>query len=141
MRLLAPCKLLTIVFVSLLLSSCAGLKLQDSQTDIKATGKGQQEAGYFFFEIEKKRNKPVEIVEVILIEKSNGNRTNLSFTITDPGKTRKLVTLTGEERFLIQAKGLLEKPLETGFRAEVIYRKGADGKRKVLKINNISPGA
>jgi hypothetical protein len=133
-------KLAALVF-SVLLVSCGSLKLQETSTEIKAMDKGQKEAGYFNFAIEKNRNQPIEILEVVLIEKETGNRTNMSFTITDLEKKRKLITLAGEENFLIQAKSILDKPLETGFRAEIIYRKGADGKRKVLKVSEISEKA
>lgn len=118
-------------------NACTPLKIATVNEEITAI-RGNQSAGNFFYEITKKRKNPIEILEVVHIDKATGERKNLSFTLTDTTKKRKLVTLKGETAFIIHAK-LLTNGEPQPHAAEIIYRKGADGKRKTIKVKNPQP--
>ncbi len=123
----------TIALAAILMgTACSPMKLSSVNEDVTVV-KGKQTAGNYYYEITKKRKDPIEILEVIHVDIATGERKNLSFSLFDTSKKRKLLTLKGETAFVIHAKTLTDgepKP----HRAEIVYKKGADGKRKTIKL-------
>jgi hypothetical protein len=133
-RTFLPAMALAALFLT---GACSPMKLATVNEEITAI-KGGQTAGNYYYEITKKRKDPIEILEVIHIDLETGERNNLSFSLFDTTKKRKLLTLKGETAFVIHAKGL-SKGEPKPHRAEIIYKKGADGKRKTIKVKNPEP--